>query len=88
MAHRTKNTSKGTISILGKIAALFGFPIFFSIVAVYAVFIFLLNLIFLAINQKAKGKRGASETFSDHMHELGISIFDAFKSYFLFIFGF
>ena len=81
MSKRTKTASISAIPIIGKIFLILGFFPFLGFVVIYALVKFLFNLIFLAINQKVKGKRGASETFSDHMHELTVSVIDLFKGY-------
>lgn len=82
------STIETIFSILGKICLFASIPLFLIIVLGYALLYLIINLIFLAINQFVKGNQAAGETFSDQMHDLGVSLLDLFKNYFLFVFGF
>lgn len=70
-----------------KILSLMLFPMVFTVVCGYALFLLAINLASFAIDKKIKTEREAKRDLSDRLHQTGISIVDFLKDYALFALG-
>ena len=87
MSKSKESFGLGTIFLfIGKFLLLCLLPQIFAVFLIYGLLYLIINLITLAVNCGVKGKVSAKSTFSDHMHELFVSLLNLLKDYFFLIF--